>query len=105
MRINKFSPKSPIPTKETADPSLFLKYGRRVQNLGLARYLSPYSRSYHVGSIVLSVATGVYIVLYADFGQDSHCFVPIRNWYHRKISEFWSLSDKEKQELSEQGKL
>ncbi|RIA92450.1 hypothetical protein C1645_820703 [Glomus cerebriforme] len=105
MQINKVASKSPNLTKKTVDPSLFLKYGRRIQNLGLTRYLSPYSRSYHVGSIVLSVVTGAYIVLYADFGQDNHCFVPIRNWYHRKTTEFWSLSDKEKQELSEQGKL
>jgi hypothetical protein len=55
MPKKKFFPKSPLPTKETPDPSLFLKYGRRVQNLGLTRYLSPYSRSYHVGSIVFTV--------------------------------------------------
>ena len=55
MPVNKFASKSPFPTNKVTDPSLFSKYGRRVQNLGLTRYLSPYSRSYHVGSIVLSV--------------------------------------------------
>ena len=55
MPVNKFASKSPIPIKKVTDPSLFLKYGRRVQTLGLTRFLSPYSRSYHVGSIVLSV--------------------------------------------------
>ena len=55
MPVNKFAPKSSIPIKKVTDPSLILKYGRRIQNLGLTQYLSPYSRSYHVGSIVLSV--------------------------------------------------
>ncbi|CAG8437269.1 9270_t:CDS:2 [Funneliformis mosseae] len=105
MPVNKFASKSPFPTKKIIDSSLFSKYQRRVQNLGLAKYLSPFSRSYHVGSIVVTVAAGAYIVLYADFKQDHHCFVPVRNWYHRKINEFWTLSDKEKQELREQGKL
>ena len=57
MPVNKSGSKSPIPTKKPAkatDHALFLKYGRRVQNLGLKRYLSPYSRSYHVGSMVLT---------------------------------------------------
>jgi len=57
MPINKFASKPPILTKKVTDSSLFSKYHRRVQNLGLAKYLSPYSRSYQVGSIVVTVGS------------------------------------------------
>ncbi|KAG2183824.1 hypothetical protein INT44_008835, partial [Umbelopsis vinacea] len=46
-----------------------------------------------------------YIVLFADFGTEKHCFSPIRQWFNVKRHGFWSLSDREKNDLKEQGRL
>ncbi|CAH1757917.1 16871_t:CDS:2 [Entrophospora sp. SA101] len=70
-----------------------------------APLFSPHSRPYYIFSVGITLVTGVYLVLYADFDQKDHCFIPIRRWYKSKMDSFWTLSDKEKKELKEQGKI
>ncbi|CEG71450.1 hypothetical protein RMATCC62417_07180 [Rhizopus microsporus] len=66
---------------------------------------TPRARQIQVLSWVLSVSLTGYIVLFADFGPEKHCFTPVRNWFKEKKRNFWSLSEEEKRELREQGKL
>ncbi|KAI8969077.1 hypothetical protein BDF20DRAFT_839037 [Mycotypha africana] len=53
----------------------------------------------------LSAGISGYIVLFADFGPEKNCYTPIREWFQNKKKRFWSLSEEEKNELKEQGKL
>ncbi|KAF9929357.1 hypothetical protein FBU30_001623 [Linnemannia zychae] len=67
--------------------------------------IRPGLRRLHVATILLTIGTAGYFALYGDFGDKETCFSPLRRLYHRKISDFWSLSDEEKKQLKEQGRL
>jgi len=100
------SKKPDLPTLEhIPEPGLLERYSRRVHLLEYTRPTQPFSRYFQLGTLLVTAATAGYVVLYVDFGPDDHCFVPVRNWFERKKAEFWRLSNKEKQELKEQGKL
>ncbi|CAG8621280.1 1397_t:CDS:2 [Paraglomus occultum] len=73
---------------------------RRTADLGG----EPWFRHLKVGSLVLCAGITVYMVLYHDWNQDDHVFMPIRRWVDERKRSFWSLSNEEKQELREQGK-
>ncbi|KAG0348458.1 hypothetical protein BG004_005187 [Podila humilis] len=93
-----------IPISEERRLFLEEKYKRR--NLAPeSLIIRPGLRTLHLATIVLAVGLGGYFALYADFGQKENCFTPIRKYYHRKLDDFWSLSDEEKKQMREQGRL
>ncbi|KAI9300287.1 hypothetical protein BJ944DRAFT_244339 [Cunninghamella echinulata] len=63
------------------------------------------ARQIQVASWVISIGLSGYIVLFADFGSQEHCFSPIRRWFYKKRKEFWSLSPEEQQDMKDQGRL
>ncbi|KAF9354303.1 hypothetical protein BGX26_007860 [Mortierella sp. AD094] len=67
--------------------------------------IRPGFRKLHIATVVLAFGLGGYFALYADFGDRETCFTPLRKYYHRKVNDFWSLSEEEKQQLKEQGRL
>ncbi|GJJ70921.1 hypothetical protein EMPS_03271 [Entomortierella parvispora] len=93
-----------IPISEERRQILEEKYRRR--NLAPeSLVIKPRFRQLHVATIVLAVGLGGYFALYADFGEKETCFSPFRRFYKRKVDEFWSLSEEEKKQLKEQGRL
>ncbi|KAI7872462.1 hypothetical protein BDF14DRAFT_1753722 [Spinellus fusiger] len=54
-------------------------------------------------ALTLSV-TG-YVVLWADFGQQEHCFSSVRRWFDIKKTAFWTLSKEERQAMVEEGRM
>ncbi|CAO3661749.1 unnamed protein product [Umbelopsis ramanniana] len=86
------------------DPRLEDRYRRRLHS---PQSLAPNMRSrrIQIGAIGISAVLTTYIVLFADFGTEKHCFSPIRQWFNVKKHSFWSLSDREKTDLKEQGRL
>ncbi|KAI1316656.1 hypothetical protein EDD11_009691 [Mortierella claussenii] len=93
-----------IPISEERRKFLEEKYRRR--NLAPeSLILRPGLRQLHVATIILAVGTGGYFALFGDFGDKETCFTPLRKLYRRKMNEIWSLSEEEKQQLKEQGRL
>ncbi|CAG8583521.1 13192_t:CDS:2 [Ambispora leptoticha] len=79
------------------------KYRRRVEYIENKRFNSRQGRILDFSFMALTGS--LYTVLFADFGEREHCYTPLRNWVAQKTNKFWTLSDKEKQELREQGRL
>ncbi|KAF9575006.1 hypothetical protein EC968_004766 [Mortierella alpina] len=93
-----------VPISEERRKFLEDKYKRR--NLAPeALIIRPGLRKLHIATIVAAVGLGGYFALFADFGEKETCFTPIRKYYRRKVDNFWSLSEEEKQQLKEQGRL
>ncbi|CAO3695865.1 unnamed protein product [Rhizopus stolonifer] len=92
-------PQHPVPSEQVQE-----RFKRRLQ-MPEAMAPRPRARQIQVFSWALSLSLTGYIVLFADFGKEKHCFSPIRNWFQEKKSHFWSLSEQEKRDLKEQGKL
>ncbi|KAG0357547.1 hypothetical protein BGZ54_000287 [Gamsiella multidivaricata] len=67
--------------------------------------IRPELRKLHIATIIFAFGLGGYFALYADFGEKETVFSPIRRYYRRKANEFWSLSEEEKKQLKEQGRL
>ncbi|KAG0750621.1 hypothetical protein G6F57_000103 [Rhizopus arrhizus] len=99
MAPHPIPPKYAAPTEEVQE-----RFKRRLQ-LPKAMAPRPRARQIQVLTWVLSVSLTSYVVLFADFGQEKHCFTPIRNWFQEKKNKFWTLSEEEKRDLREQGKL
>ncbi|KAF9980342.1 hypothetical protein BGZ65_005213 [Modicella reniformis] len=93
-----------IPISEERRLSLVEKYKRRSLSPE-SLIIRPGLRKLHIATIVLAFGLGGYFALYADFGGKETCFSPIRRFYRRKVNEYWSLSEEEKQQLREQGRL
>ncbi|KAF9193835.1 hypothetical protein BGZ51_002158 [Haplosporangium sp. Z 767] len=93
-----------IPIPEERRQFLEEKYRRR--NLAPeSLIIRPGLRKLHIATIILAAGIGGYFALYADFGDKENCFTPLRKYYHRKVDNFWSLSEEEKKQLKEQGRL
>ncbi|RHZ54042.1 hypothetical protein Glove_431g12 [Diversispora epigaea] len=90
-------------------PRAYERYNRRmlkkVNQMDYNRFHSTKGRAYTAFITIFSAVTGAYLALYSDFGEEEHCFTSVRTWYANKKEEFWSLSEKEKRDLEEQGKL
>ncbi|SAM07790.1 hypothetical protein [Absidia glauca] len=95
---------SPPPPERHYDPALDEKARRRLQ---MPQQMAPRlrARQIQVASWVLSLSLSGYVVLFADFGTQEHCFSPIRRWFHGKRKEFWSLTPQEKEDMKDQGRL
>ncbi|KAF9141916.1 hypothetical protein BGZ88_009725 [Linnemannia elongata] len=92
------------PVSEERRRFLEEKYKRR--NLAPeALIIRPGLRKLHLATVVLAIGTAGYFTLYADFGDKETCFSPLRRFYRRKVNDFWSLSEEEKKQLKEQGRL
>ncbi|KAK4509506.1 Mitochondrial-processing peptidase subunit beta [Mucor velutinosus] len=89
----------PIPTEEVQE-----RLKRRLQT-PKAMAPAPRQRQIQVLSWVASIGLSAYVVLFADFGTEKNCYTPIREWFQEKRSRFWTLSEQEKQDLKDQGKL
>ncbi|KAF9918549.1 hypothetical protein BX616_007992 [Lobosporangium transversale] len=84
----------------------FLEEKYRRRNLAPeSLIIRPGLRKLHIATIALAIGMSGYFALFADFGDKETCFTPIRRYYKRKVDEFWSLSEEEKQQLKEQGRL
>ncbi|KAG0220565.1 hypothetical protein B0O80DRAFT_492511 [Mortierella sp. GBAus27b] len=93
-----------IPISEEKRLALEEKYRRRsLAPEGLI--IRPGLRKVHIATLALAIGLGGYFALYADFGDKETCFTPLRRYYRRKIDNFWSLSEEEKQQLKEQGRM
>ncbi|KAF9128063.1 hypothetical protein BGW39_005372 [Mortierella sp. 14UC] len=93
-----------IPISEERRLFLEEKYKRR--NLAPeALIIRPGLRKLHLATVVLAIGTAGYFTLFADFGDKETCFSPLRRLYRRKVDDFWSLSEEEKKQLKEQGRL
>lgn len=93
-----------VPEPRKVSPELAARYRRRLSSpSSLAP--SPASKTIQALAVIASVGATTYTVLYQDFGYEDHCFQPIRRWYHARLNSLFTLSDKEKMELREQGKL
>ncbi|KAG9301878.1 hypothetical protein G9A89_004557 [Geosiphon pyriformis] len=101
----KYDSELPAASKEIKRQAQIEKYRRRVENIESKRVQSPFIKRYNAGVYALSFAIAVYSILYIDFGPEEHCFSGIRRWVDQKKREFWTLSDEEKKELKQQGKL
>ncbi|CAG8516692.1 5046_t:CDS:2 [Acaulospora morrowiae] len=101
--------KTPPLKTATDQQKLYERYNRRatkkINQIQYNRIHSPRGRLYSAFCIALSTVAGGYVVFYSDFGEGEHCFTSARAWYARKQDEFWTLSEKEKQDLKDQGKL
>ncbi|KAI9499518.1 hypothetical protein BDB00DRAFT_866391 [Zychaea mexicana] len=101
--MSKDTPKNP-PIKPVAEERLRERYQRRLSTPGsLAPNLR--SRQIHLLTWAIAIPLSGYVVLFADFGPEDHCFSPLRRWFNAKRSQFWTLSDKEKEDLKNQGRL
>ncbi|OBZ83808.1 hypothetical protein A0J61_08145 [Choanephora cucurbitarum] len=89
----------PLPNPEVQD-----RFKRRLQTPGQLAP-TPRARKIQILSWALSIGLSGYIVLFADFGSERNCYTPIREWFKQKKNSFWSLSEQEKKDLKEQGKL
>ncbi|KAG0036075.1 hypothetical protein BGZ82_004737 [Podila clonocystis] len=93
-----------VPISEERRLFLEEKYKRR--NLAPeSLIIRPGFRKLHLATIVIAVGMGGYFTLFADFGEKETCFTPLRKFYRRKVNDFWSLSDEEKKQMKEQGRL
>ncbi|CAG8455723.1 5089_t:CDS:2 [Cetraspora pellucida] len=96
-------------SSQTVDPRLYEKYHRRVTKkfaqIEHERTYSPKAKLFKILRLFSYGAVATYAVLYADFGEKNHCFTSIRAWYAQKKNDFWTLSEKEVQDLKEQGKM
>ncbi|KAF9107983.1 hypothetical protein BGX29_003836 [Mortierella sp. GBA35] len=101
---NQFPRNEYVPISEERRRFLEEKYKRR--NLAPeSLIIRPGLRKLHLATIVLAIGTAGYFTLFADFGDKETCFSPFRRYYRRKVDEFWSLSEEEKKQLKEQGRL
>ncbi|KAG0266872.1 hypothetical protein BG011_000487 [Mortierella polycephala] len=92
----------PIPEERR----LFLEEKYRRRNLAPeSLIIRPGLRKLHIATVVLVLGIGGYFTLFADFGEKETCFTPLRKYYRRKVDNFWSLSEEEKKQLKEQGRL
>ncbi|CAO3616240.1 unnamed protein product [Mucor hiemalis] len=89
----------PIPTQQVQD-----RFKRRLQT-PQAMAPAPKARQIQVLSWAVSISLSAYVVLFADFGTEKNCYTPIREWVKEKKQSFWTLSEQEKQDLKDQGKL
>ncbi|CDS14125.1 hypothetical protein LRAMOSA06295 [Lichtheimia ramosa] len=46
-----------------------------------------------------------YVALFADFGEQEHCFSPLRRWFDEKRKQFWTLTPEEEAALRSQGQM
>ncbi|KAG0030723.1 hypothetical protein BGZ81_002263 [Podila clonocystis] len=93
-----------VPISEERRLFLEEKYKRR--NLAPeSLIIRPGFRKLHLATIVIAVGMGGYFALFADFGEKETCFTPLRKFYRRKVNDFWSLSEEEKNQMKEQGRL
>ncbi|ORY96735.1 hypothetical protein BCR43DRAFT_563974 [Syncephalastrum racemosum] len=91
------------PVQPVTDPKLAERYKRRLHTPGsLAPRLR--ARQIHILSWACSIPLAGYVVLFADFGQEEHCFSPLRRWFESKRQQFWTLTPQEQAELKEQGR-
>eukprot|EP00126_Sphaerothecum_destruens_P008362 Sdes_comp20183_c0_seq1m13445 len=58
-----------------------------------------YDKFFRHGTRLVTGAAGVYIILFADFGENEHCFSPIRRLFHSSVDEFLSLSPSEEKKF------
>ncbi|GAA5795619.1 hypothetical protein EDC94DRAFT_257481 [Helicostylum pulchrum] len=89
----------PVPTPQTQE-----RLKRRLQ-MPNAMAPVPKARKIQVLSWAISLSLSAYVVLFADFGTEDNCYTPIRQWFQKKKQGFWTLSEQEKKDLKEQGKL
>ncbi|KAI9266967.1 hypothetical protein BY458DRAFT_587229 [Sporodiniella umbellata] len=92
-------PQHPVPSEQIQE-----RFKRRLA-MPEAMAPTPRARQIQLFTYALSISLTGYIVLFADFGQEKHCFTPIRQWFQEKKSHFWTLTDQEKNDLREQGRL
>ncbi|CAO3585241.1 unnamed protein product [Absidia cylindrospora] len=92
------------PPRQTYNPALDEKARRRLQ---MPQQMAPRlrARQIQVASWALSLTLSGYVVLFADFGTQEHCFSPIRRWFYGKRKQFWSLSPQEEEDMKDQGRL
>ncbi|KAM0789876.1 hypothetical protein ACM66B_006722 [Microbotryomycetes sp. NB124-2] len=57
------------------------------------------SRGLQVGSFALATALTGYAVLFYDFGQREHCFMPVRRWFDEHTRGFFTLTERDRQAL------
>ncbi|KAI8381484.1 uncharacterized protein BYT42DRAFT_566695 [Radiomyces spectabilis] len=93
-----------IPTPHRSPRTAYLeeKYKRRVV---AATQPKLRSRQLQLASWAISLSITGYVVLFADFGPQEHCFSSLRRWFDGKRRQFWSLSAQEQQDLKDQGRL
>ncbi|KAI9275584.1 hypothetical protein BDA99DRAFT_495893 [Phascolomyces articulosus] len=90
--------------KPLADKRLQEKFKRRLNTPGsLAPNLR--SRQIHLLTWAIAIPLSGYVVLFADFGPEEHCFSPLRRWFNARKSKFWTLTPQEQQDLKDQGRL
>ncbi|KAG0235286.1 hypothetical protein BGW42_005453 [Actinomortierella wolfii] len=100
------SPKVDLKSMSEEQRRIYLEEKWRRRNLAPeALLIRPGLRKLHIASLVAAVGMAGYFALYADFGDKETCFSPLRRYYRRKVDEFWSLSEEEKRQLQEQGRL
>ncbi|KAJ8661827.1 hypothetical protein O0I10_002636 [Lichtheimia ornata] len=63
------------------------------------------SRQLHVMTWAVSLPLVGYVALFADFGEQEHCFSPLRRWFDEKRKRFWSLTPEEEASLRSQGQM
>ncbi|KAL1935701.1 hypothetical protein VTP01DRAFT_4841 [Rhizomucor pusillus] len=92
------------PVTPVSDPAVAERYKRRLES---PQSLMPNvkSRRIHLLTWAVSIPLTAYVVFFADFGPQEHCFSPLRRWFEAKRQQFWTLSPQEQQDLKEQGRL
>ncbi|KAK4054064.1 hypothetical protein OIO90_003709 [Microbotryomycetes sp. JL221] len=60
------------------------------------------SRGLQIGSFALATALTGYAVLFYDFGQREHCFMPVRRWFDKHTQGFFTLSERDRHFLAAQ---
>ncbi|KAI8148943.1 hypothetical protein BJV82DRAFT_663291 [Fennellomyces sp. T-0311] len=92
------------PEQPKVDEHLQEKYKRRLHSpASLAPKLR--QRQIHLLTWAISIPLCGYVVLFADFGPEEHCFSPLRRWFNAKRSQFWTLTPQEEQDLRSQGRM
>ncbi|KAL0094735.1 hypothetical protein F4703DRAFT_1820387, partial [Phycomyces blakesleeanus] len=89
---------------EQVEKSVQDNYRKKLHSVEAMRP-PPRARQLQILSWALTLSVSGYVVLFADFGREEHCFSSIRRWFDGKKSSFWSLSNQERQDLKDQGRI
>ncbi|BGP27901.1 pyridoxamine-phosphate oxidase [Rhodotorula toruloides] len=61
---------------------------------------TPLSRAGQIAAFTLSAGIAVYGVLFYDYGEHEHCFMPVRRWVDQHTASFFTLTPEERRYVS-----
>ncbi|BGP35662.1 hypothetical protein JCM10296v2_007514 [Rhodotorula toruloides] len=61
---------------------------------------TPLSRAGQIAAFALSAGLAVYGVLFYDYGEQEHCFMPVRRWVDQHTASFFTLTPSERRYVS-----